>query len=153
MNIYYVRYIFHPHITPLRTKPTLNPTLLENYRPVSLPFIAKTLERVVFNHVSAFLTQKNLLDSKQSGFRSGHLTKTALPSVAEALRLARAASKSSILILLDLSAAFDMSTTRSSCQPYWQRASQEPHSSGLSLTSQIGPSRYLRGVRCPSRNI
>ncbi len=44
-------------------------------------------------------------------------------------------------------------TTRSSCQPYWQRASQEPHSSGLSLTSQIGPSRYLGVVRCPSRNI
>ncbi len=35
-------------ITPLLKKPTLNPTLLGNYRPVSLlPFIAKTLERVV----------------------------------------------------------------------------------------------------------
>ncbi len=45
------------------------------------------------------------------------------------------------------------STTRSSCQPYWERASQEPHSSGLSLTSQIGPSRYLGEVRYPSRNI
>ncbi len=45
-------------ITPLLKKPTLNPTLLGNYRPVSLlPFIAKTLERVVFNQVSAFLTQ------------------------------------------------------------------------------------------------
>ncbi len=42
-------------ITPLLKKPTLNPTLLGNYRPVSLlPFIAKTLERVVFNQVSAF---------------------------------------------------------------------------------------------------
>ncbi len=51
-------------ITPLLKKPTLNPTILGNYRPVSLlPFIAKTLERVVFNQVSAFLTQKNLLDS------------------------------------------------------------------------------------------
>ncbi len=95
-------------ITPLLKKPTLNPTLLGNYRPVSLlPFIAKTLERVVFNQVSAFLTQNNLLDSNQSGFRSGHSTETALLSVVEALRLARAASKSSLLILLDLSAAFD----------------------------------------------
>ncbi len=95
-------------ITPLLKKPTLNPTLLRNYRPVSLlPFIAKTLERVVFNQVTAFLTQNNLLDSNQSGFRSGHSTETALLSVVEDLRLARTASKSSLLILLDLSAAFD----------------------------------------------
>ncbi len=96
------------HITPLLKKPTLNPSLLENYRPVSLlPFIAKTLERAVFNHVSVFLTQNNLPDRNQSSFRSGHSTKTALLSVVEALRLARVDSKSSILILLDLSVAFD----------------------------------------------
>ncbi len=81
---------------------------LENYRPVSLlPFIAKSLERVVFNQLSLFLAQNNILDNNQSGFRSGHSTETALLSVTEALRLARAASKSSVLILLDLSAAFD----------------------------------------------
>ncbi len=81
---------------------------VENYRPVSLlPFIAKTLERVVFNQLSLFLAQNNILDYNQSGFRSGHSTETALLSVTEALRLARAASKSSVLILLDLSAAFD----------------------------------------------
>ncbi len=57
----------------------------------------------MFNQVTAFLTQNNLLDSNQSGFRSGHSTKTALLSVVEDLRLARMASKS----LLDLSAAFD----------------------------------------------
>ncbi|XP_048031480.1 uncharacterized protein LOC125258536 [Megalobrama amblycephala] len=89
-------------------KPTLNPALLENYRPVSLlPLIAKTLERVVFNQLSTYLTQNNLLDDHQSGFKSGHSTETALLSVTEALRLARATSKSSVLILLDLSAAFD----------------------------------------------
>ncbi len=66
-----------------------------------------TLKRIVFNQVSAFLTQNNLLDSNQSGFRSGHSTETALLSVFKALRLARAASESSLLILLDLSAAFD----------------------------------------------
>ncbi len=95
-------------VTPLLKKPTLNTSLLENYRPVSLlPFIAKTLERVVFNQVSLFLSQNNKLDAKQSGFRSGHSTETALLSVSEALRIAKADSKSSVLILLDLSAAFD----------------------------------------------
>ncbi len=64
-------------ITPLLKKPTLNPSLLENYRQVSLlPFIATTLERAVFNQVSAFLSQNNLLDSNQSGFRSGHSAET-----------------------------------------------------------------------------
>ncbi len=95
-------------VTPLLKKPTLNTSLLENYRPVSLlPFIAKTLERVVFNQVSLFLSQNNKLDAKQSGFRSGHSTETALLSVTEALRIAKADSKSSVLILLDLSVAFD----------------------------------------------
>ncbi len=95
-------------VTPLLKKPTLNTSLLENYRPISLlPFIAKTLERVVFNQVSLFLSQNNKLDTKQSGFRSGHSTETALLSVTEALRIAKANSKSSVLILLDLSAAFD----------------------------------------------
>ncbi len=95
-------------VSPLLKKNSLNLALLENYRPVSLlPFIAKTLERVVFNQLSLFLAQNNLLDNKQSGFKSGHSTETTLLSVTEALRLARAASKSSVLILLDLSAAFD----------------------------------------------
>ncbi len=95
-------------VTPLLKKPTLNSSLLENYRPVSLlPFIAKTLKRVVFNQVSLFLSQNNKLDAKQSGFRSGHSTETALLSVTEALQIAKVNSKSSILILLDLSAAFD----------------------------------------------
>ncbi len=95
-------------VTPLLKKPTLNTSLIENYRPVSpLPFIAKTLERVDFNKVSLFLSQNNKLDAKQSGFRSGHSTETALLSVTKALRTAKADSKSSVLILLDLSAAFD----------------------------------------------
>ncbi len=91
-----------------RVSPALNPALLENYRQVSLlPFIAKTFERVVFNQISLFLAQNNLLHNKKSSFKSDHSTETALLAVTEALRLARAASKSSVLILLDLSAAFD----------------------------------------------
>ena len=54
-----------------------------------------------------FLSKNNKLDANQSGFRSGHSTDTALLSVTEALWIAKADSKSSVLILLDLSAAFD----------------------------------------------
>ncbi len=72
---------------------------------LSPSIIVKTLEQDVFNQVSLFLSQNNKLDAKQSGFRSGHSTETALLSVTEALRITKA--KSSVLILLDLSAAFD----------------------------------------------
>ncbi len=47
------------------------------------------------------------MDINQYCFISGHSTETALLSVVEALRLARVASKSLLLILLDLSTAFD----------------------------------------------
>ncbi len=94
-------------VTPLLKKPTLNTSLIENYRPISLlPFIAKILKLVVFNQVSLFLSQNNKLDVNQSGFRSGHSTETVLLSVTEALQIAKADFKSSVLILLDLSAAF-----------------------------------------------
>ena len=72
-----------------------------------LPFLSKTLERAVAKQVTIFLNQNGQLDPKQSGFRSGHSTETALLSVTEALRTARTEGLSSVLILLDLSAAFD----------------------------------------------
>ena len=74
---------------------------------ICFPFLSKILEKVVFKQVSDFLSQNNLLDPKQSGFKSGHSTETALLSVTEALRVAKASAQSSVLILLDLSAAFD----------------------------------------------
>ncbi len=117
-------------VTPLLKKPTLNTSLLENYRPVSLlPFIAKTLERVVFNQVSLFLSQNNKLDAKQSGFRSGLSTETALLSVTESLRIAKADSKSSVLILLDMSAAFDTVNQQILCLHIEQPQAQHPPTS------------------------
>ncbi len=65
------------------------------------------MKRVIFNQLSSFLLKHYLLDANQSGFRRGHSNETALLSVTEALRTAKADSKSSVLILLDVSAAFD----------------------------------------------
>ncbi len=134
-------------VTPLLKKTTLNTSLLENYRPVSfLPFIAKTLELVVFNQVSLFLSQNNKLDAKQSGFRSGHSTETALLSVTEALRIAKADSKSSVLILLDLSAAFDTVNHQILLSTL---SSLEFHFAGLNPISLVGLSGWPGEGRYP----
>ncbi len=151
----------HQHISPHRHLPhcvqagsgnptakkktTLNIYLIEKYRPVFfLPFIAKTVERVVFNQVSLFISQTNKLDAKQSGFRSGHSTETALLSVTEALRIPKVDSKSSVLILLDLSAAFDIvkSIIRSSCPPSHHWTSLGFHFAGLNPISLVGLSGW-----------
>ena len=63
--------------------PTLGPTLdsadIRNYRPVSLlSFLSKTLESAVYNQLS-YLSENDLLDPNQSGFRNGHSTETAFP--------------------------------------------------------------------------
>ena len=95
-------------VSPILKKPSLDPSDTKNYRPVSLlPFLSKTLERAAFNQLSTYLQLNNFLDQHQSGFKVGHSTETALLAVTESLHAASANSLSSVLILLDLSAAFD----------------------------------------------
>ncbi|KAK3546669.1 hypothetical protein QTP70_031403, partial [Hemibagrus guttatus] len=70
-------------VIPILKKPALDPSDISNYRP------------------------NNLHDPNQSGFKAAHFTETALLAVTEKLHAARSAKLSSVLILLDLSAAFD----------------------------------------------
>ncbi|KAK3548121.1 hypothetical protein QTP70_004879 [Hemibagrus guttatus] len=95
-------------VIPILKKPALDPSDISNYRPVSLlSLLSKILERVVCNQLSDYLMQNNLHDPNQSGFKAAHSTETALLAVTEKLHAARLAKLSSVLILLDLSAAFD----------------------------------------------
>lgn len=85
-----------------------NPREFKDYRPVSiLCVLGKVLEKIVHAQVSDFMNEHNLLTPHQSGFRSGHSTITALIKVADDMRLAIDNRLITLLVLLDLSKAFD----------------------------------------------
>ena len=57
--------------------------------------------------MSAFLTSTCCFDLNQSGFRHYHGTETALIKVVNDIRLNNDSGRTTVLMLLDLSAAFD----------------------------------------------
>jgi hypothetical protein len=94
-------------VTPLHKKPQLD-TCLKNYRPVSnLSFISKVVERLIASQINDYLSIHGLNEPFQSAYRKAHSTETALIRVQNDLLMALDKQHIAILIMLDLSSAFD----------------------------------------------
>ena len=95
-------------VTPLLKKDDLDPEVLKNYRPVSnLSFLSKVLERVVAARLTNYMTINQLHEPMQSAYRACHSTETALVRVQNDILRTLDQGGAAILVLLDLSAAFD----------------------------------------------
>ena len=81
---------------------------LDNLRPVSnLKFVSKLTEMAACNQVHSHVSANNLYPSLQSSYRKGHSTETALLKIVNDILLNMNKQHVTLLVLLDLSAAFN----------------------------------------------
>ena len=80
----------------------------QNYRPVSgLGFISKLVERVVASQLNDHVSLNGPENVRQSAYKLGHSTESALLSIKNDVHLAFAKGEAIAVVLLDQSAAFD----------------------------------------------
>ncbi len=95
-------------VIPVLKKAGLDVNQMKNYRPVSnLAFSSKLLERIVSSRLSAHCDELGFVSKYQSAYKKQHSCETALVKVQNDLLRAVDSQGGAILVLLDLSAAFD----------------------------------------------
>ena len=95
-------------INPLLKKALLDIDEKKNYRPVSnLLFMSKLIERVVLNRLDHHMLVNNLFCKSQFGYKKYHSTETMMLGLVDDVLSGFDENLCTIIILLDLSAAFD----------------------------------------------
>ena len=95
--------LVHPLLKKLGLKP-----IFQNFRSVSnLQYISKLTEKAVFIQTQGQMVTNNIYPELQSSYREHHSTETALLKVMNDVLLKMNSKHMTLLILLDLSAAFD----------------------------------------------
>ena len=95
-------------VLPLLKKPTLDPDATSSYRPISnLSYLLKVNERSKARRFNTNVFSSYRMSDQQSAYRSFHFTESAVLSVHNDLVQAIDKGLVSLLVLLDLSAAFD----------------------------------------------
>ena len=98
----------HAIVVPRIKKPSLDPTDMKSYRPVSnITFISKFVERIAASRFNSHAGLFKLLPACQSAYRRFHSTETAVAIVHNNSVRTTDLGQVSALVLLDLSAAFD----------------------------------------------
>ena len=93
---------------PLIKKQGLDPEILKNYRPVTkLSFISKIIEKAIATPIHDHLINNDIVDNFQSAYKAGHSCETALLRVYNNIVTTSSRGNGDMLVLLDLSAAFD----------------------------------------------
>jgi hypothetical protein len=96
------------YVTPLLKKKNTDKNNLSNYRPVSnLSFVSKLIERTVVNQIVTHMNEGGYWDPQQHAYRQYHSCETALLDVLDTIYTGIDEKKVTLLVLLDLSAAFD----------------------------------------------
>lgn len=95
-------------VTPLLKKASLNHEVLRNYRPISnLNVVSKIVEKVVASRLNDYLVLNHLDELLQSAYKRFHDCETALVRVHNNVLRSVDNHRCVVLLLLDLSAAFD----------------------------------------------
>ena len=95
-------------IRPYLKRTGLDVNDLSNYCPVmNLTHLSKIIEWAMFDQLVPFLEEVGVVPSYQSAYRKLHSTQTALCKIHDDLVSNTCHGKTSLLVLLDLSAAFD----------------------------------------------
>ena len=95
-------------LSPLLTKANLDHEVLANYRPISnLKVISKIIEKVVAVRLQKYLEANQLNEPLQSAYNAFHSCETALVRVHNDILVAIDKRHCVMLLLLDLSVAFD----------------------------------------------
>ena len=93
---------------PLIKKTGLDSEILKNYRPVAnLSFISKIIEKTIATQIHSHLINNDIVYNFQSAYKTGHSCETALLRVYNDIVTTIGRGNGAMLVLLDLSAAFD----------------------------------------------
>ena len=103
--------VVHFRVSPVVKKKGLDPEAFKDYRPITnFPFLSKVIKTCVLSLMYSYLLQNDLfptIGTIQSAYRKDNSTETALLRIINDILQAFEKHEDIILVLLDLSAAFD----------------------------------------------